>query len=310
MKEIDSPKKSLRRRIIRGIVIGIGLLLILLGTSALSLWWYLNPTIHQEKGVVYGDRNGYPLTFDVLTPEHHRNGKGIVFLVSGKWKSNPSKIRPWIVGPILRQGFTVFAVCHRSQPEASIIEINEDIHRAVRTIRHDASRWKIDPDHLGASGGSSGGHLSLMLATQGGPGDPNSSDPIERESSEVQAVAIFFPVTDLLNLGASTENAGDGGPPKSFRNAFGPGTENLAVWKEVGGSLSPILHVTPSMPPILIFHGDADTLVPVDQSLRFQEEARKKGLDVEVILRPGKSHGWITMPLDIYRMGAWFKKHL
>ncbi|HQZ29691.1 MAG TPA: prolyl oligopeptidase family serine peptidase, partial [Verrucomicrobiales bacterium] len=66
----------------------------------------------------------------------------------------------------------------------------------------------------------------------------------------------------------------------------------------------------PSMPPILIFHGDADTLVPVDQSLRFQEEARKKGLDVEVILRPGKSHGWITMPLDIYRMGIWFKKHL
>ena len=64
------------------------------------------------------------------------------------------------------------------------------------------------------------------------------------------------------------------------------------------------------MPPVLIFHGDADTLVPLDQSLRFQDAAKKDGLDVELIRRSGKSHGWITMPLDIYRMGIWYDKHL
>ena len=98
-----------------------------------------------------------------------------------------------------------------------------------------------------------------MLATRGRPGPREAADPVERESSAVQAVAIFYPVTDLLNLGTSTENLGDGGPPKSFRRAFGPQATNLAVWKAVGRDSSPIYHITTNLPPVLIHHGDADT---------------------------------------------------
>jgi hypothetical protein len=82
-----------------------------------------------------------------------------------------------------------------------------------------------------------------MLATRGGSGPADVTDPVDRESSAVQAVAIFFPVTDLLNLGSSTENPGDGGPPKSFVKAFGPQSTNLAVWKLIGHEVSPIYYV-------------------------------------------------------------------
>ncbi len=87
---------------------------------------------------------------------------------------------------------------------------------AYAFIRQHADEYKIDPDRIGVTGGSAGGHLSLMLATRGDAGDPNADDPLERFSSQVQAVAIFYPVTDLVDLGDSTENLRDGGPPKSL----------------------------------------------------------------------------------------------
>jgi acetyl esterase/lipase len=170
------------------------------------------------------------------------------------------------------------------------MEIVEDVNRAVRDIRHHARDYGVDPQHLGVTGGSAGGHLSLMLATRGGLGPADAADFIDCESSVVQAVAIFFPVTDLLNLGNSTENPGDGGPPKSFVRAFGPQSTNLAVWKVIGHEVSPIYSADSNLPPVLICHGDADTLVPLDQSDRFQAEAQRWGCLVELVVRHGGGH--------------------
>jgi acetyl esterase/lipase len=235
-----------------------------------------------------------------------------VFVVSGGWKSDPASVRPWIAAPLLRSGYSVFAVSHRSQPEATVGQIVADVERAVRFIRHRAGEYGIDPGRIGACGGSAGGHLSLMLATRGGPGDPGAPDPTDRESSAVQAVGIFFPVTDLLNLGESTENDGTGGPPKSFVEAFGERARDLAVWRgEVGRELSPIYHVSPATPPVMIIHGDADDLTPLDQSQRFAEAARVAGAPaVELVVRRGKRHGWPTMVWDLRRIARWFDRHL
>ena len=182
-----------------------------------------------------------------------------------------------MAAPLLRRGYTGFAVCHISQPGATVMEIAQDMEHGVRYIRHHAADYKIDPERIGVTGGSAGGHLSLMLATRGGPGPEDAPDPVDRESSAVQAAAIFYPVTDLLNLGSSTENLGDGGPPKSFVRAFGPDSTNLATWKVIGREMSPIFHITSNMPPVLIYHGDADTLTPLGQSQRFQAEAFRSG---------------------------------
>jgi acetyl esterase/lipase len=149
-----------------------------------------------------------------------------------------------------------------------------------------------------------------MLATRGGPGDATAADPVDRESSAVQAVAIFYSVTDLLNLGSSTENPGDGGPPKSFVKAFGPNSTNMAAWKVIGHEMSPIYYVNSNLPPTLIYHGDADTLVSLDQSERFQAEARKQGRIVELVVHHGGKHGWLSMFWDLRRFADWFDLYL
>ncbi|WP_410962743.1 hypothetical protein, partial [Salmonella sp. SAL4446] len=66
---------------------------------------------------------------------------------------------------------------------------------------------------------------------------------------------MFYPVTDLLNLGASTENPGDGGPPKRVVKGFGPGATNMLTWHLIGRELSPIYFISSNLPPILILHG-------------------------------------------------------
>jgi acetyl esterase/lipase len=296
-------------RLLRNLLIGFAALVLVVLLCIGSVWLYLHPRIQVDRGVVYGQRQGQDLTLDVLRPSRP-NGFGIVLMASGGWKSQAGSFRPWIAAPLLRRGYTIFAVYHIPQPEATVMEITEEVNRAVRYIRHNAGQYRIDPRRLGVTGGSSGGHLSLMLATRGGPGAPDATDPVDRESSAIQAVAIFYPVTDLLNLGNSTENLHDGGPPKSFVKAFGPQSTNLAVWKVIGHEMSPIFYVSSNLPPSLIYHGDADTLVTLDQSERFQVEARKQGRIVELVVHHGGKHGWLSMVWDIRRFADWFDRYL
>lgn len=300
------------RRALRTAGIGVLALVAVCGSLAGGAWLYLHPQIERIDGVVYGHRNGTPLTLDVLQPpEGSRNGLGIALMVSGGWRSKRAGETPaWLGAPLLRAGYTIFAICHISQPQSTVMEIIEDMHRGLRYVRHHARSYGVDPRRIGITGGSAGGHLSLMLATRGGPGDPNAPDPVDRESSAVQAVAIFYPVTDLLNLGPSTENLGDGGPPKSFVRAFGPDSRDLTVWRKIGHDSSPIYFIRPGMAPTLIYHGDADTLVPLEQSQRFQKEARQAGLRVELVVHSGGGHGWPTMVLDEWEFVRWFDEHL
>lgn len=288
-------------------LLGLVLFVVLL---AGSLWWYLNPAVQRTNAIKYGQRGDRTLSLDVIKPTKP-NGYGVLVLVSGGWKSSePGTFGGWIAAPLLRRGYTVFPVYHISQPEASVMEIIEDMQRAVRFVRHHAKEYGVNPIRLGVTGGSAGGHLSLMLATRGGPGNADSNDPVDKESSAVQAAAIFFPVTDLLNLGKSTENLGDGGPPKSFRRAFGPESTNLAAWKVIGRDTSPIYHITSNMPPVLIYHGDADTLTPLEQSEWFQEKAREAGRTVEIVVRRKAGHGWLRMVFDLRKFADWFDEHL
>ncbi len=297
------------RRIVRA---GLLVLLAVVAVVAIlvgGLWWYFHPSFERTDRIVYTQRHGVDLTFDCLRPSRP-NGLGIVLMVSGGWRSGPESFRPWMTAPLLRRGYTILAVSHMSQPQATVMEIVEDVNRAVRFIRHHAREYGIDPNHLGVTGGSAGGHLSLMLATCGGPGAPDAIDPVDRESSAIQATAVFFPVTDLLNLGHSTENTGDGGPPKSFVKAFGPQATDPVAWKQIGRDMSPIYHITASLPPVLIIHGGADTLTPLEQSEWFVARAREAGGTVKLVVRPGKKHGWPTMLWDIRQFANWFDRYL
>jgi len=124
----------------------------------------------RTEDVVYGRKFGVALTLDVIQPKT-ANGYGIVYMVSGGWRSSHDGINPNSYAPYLERGYTIFAVCHGCQPRFTIPEITEDVNRAVRFVRHNASRWNVKPDHLGVTGGSAGVRITGEWARSlGGPG--------------------------------------------------------------------------------------------------------------------------------------------
>lgn len=277
----------------------------------------------RKEDVIYGRKHGTALTMDVFTPKKDANGAAVVFVVSGGWFSSHGNINPaggWL-NEFVRRGYTVFAVVHGSQPKFTIPEILQDMHRAVRFIRHHAKDYNIDPKRIGITGGSAGGHLSLMQGTAGNGGDAKAKDPIDRESSRVQAVACFFPPTDFLNYGEPGKDAIGRGTLENFRVAFDvrefdPKTKALeritdeAKILELGKTISPITHVTADDPPTLIIHGDADKLVPIQQAEVIIAKLKDAGVPAELIVKKGEAHGWKGMEDDITKLADWFDKYL
>lgn len=300
----------------------LGLVIILGGLTAPARAIEEAP-FERTSEVIYGRKHGTALTFDVFKPTGKGPGQGVgvILVVSGGWFSSQEAIALPLIEPFVDRGYTVFAVVHGSQPKFTIPEILNDMHRAVRFIRHHAADYDIDPDRIGIYGGSAGGHLSLMQGTAGTEGNPDAKDPVEQTSSRVQAVACLFPPTDFLNYGKPGENALGRGILENFkapfdfheldttRNVYVPITKEERI-VEIGRDISPISHVSPDDPPTLILHGDADTLVPIQQARRFLEALCEQGVETKLVVKADAGHGWPDLPKDLTALVDWFDTHL
>ena len=284
-------------------------LLLLLALNCLNGFCQTNAEFRRIEDLIYGRKFGTALTLDVFQPAK-TNGVGVILMVSGGWFSSHDSINPSIFKSVLNRGYTVFAVVHGSQPKFNITEIVPDIHRAIRFIRKNASQYGIDPERLGIMGASAGGHLSLTMGTQGGPGDSKAKDPIDRESSAVQCVACFFPPTDFLNYNRPDDDAVGVGTLKGFKAAFGPRSDTAEERQKLGREISPIYFVHSNMPPVLIIHGDADKLVPIYQAEQFVKRCEEVGAKARLIVKEGKDHGWAEIGKDLELFADWFDEHL
>lgn len=277
--------------------------------------------VRYRPNVVYGEKWGMALLMDILTPEN-TCGLGMLFVVSGGWNSSREMTvanLPWFSHVARQTGLTIFMVMHGTQPRFTNTEAVEDVRRAVRFVRHSAAHFNIDPQRIGLFGGSAGGHLSLMVATTCDssiePADLQGAripDPVDRTSARVQAVAAFHPPTDFLNYGAPGVNAVGHDVLGEFRPAFFIGGRQATPEQELelGHLISPIRHVTPAMPPVLLVHGDRDQLVPLQQSEIFKARLAELDIPCELRVIEGAEHGWDGIETDILKTAQWVKERL
>jgi acetyl esterase/lipase len=265
--------------------------------------------VKRERDVIYHKVEGVALTMDVFVPEK-ANGAAVIKIVSGGWKSSHERIKDDYARPYSDQGYTVFAVVHGSQPRYKVRDIMGFMHRAVRFIRFNADRWGIDPDRIGVTGSSAGGHLSLILATKGGPGESEAKDPIDRVSSAVQAAAVFYPPTDYRNWAEPGDMAVGVGKQEPWKPAFGPESETAEGRDALGRAMSSVYHISAKTAPVFIIHGEIDPIVPLYQAESFGKIAKAHGVPFELVVKPGAKHGWKDKGKDEPRFVAWFDRYL
>ena len=246
--------------------------------------------------VVYGHKDGMALVYDVFQMEEP-NGAAVLMMMSGGWFSRwqPPERRTGRIAHLLDAGFTVFTIYHGSAPRYKVPDAVADVRRAVRHVRANAARFGIDPERLGVTGGSAGGHLSLMLGLASDAGDADAEDPVLRVANGVQAVVAYFPPVDLADAVGPSERF----PALDFDPAL-------------AAEVSPIGFVSSDDPPVLLIHGDQDRLVQLSHSERMAKALGEAGVVNELVVIEGAAHGFRGADAERARDAtvAFFAEHL
>lgn len=152
-----------------------------------------------------------------------------------------------------------------------------DARRAIRTVRHRAAEWNVDPGRVGILGFSAGGHLAATASTQFDAGDPNATDPVERMSSRPDVSVLVYPVITMTD---PHTHAG------SRRNLLGETPTKQQVEAQ-----SAERNVTRQTPPAFIFHTADDSVVPVENALAYAAALRAHGVPFELHVYEKGRHG-------------------
>lgn len=244
-----------------------------------------------EKNVLYGMYSGLALLMDVYYPERS-NGYGVLFVAGSGWRSalsyNATPLKELQVSewgtPLVRAGYTVFAINHRAAPRFHYPAPFEDVQRAVRYVRHHAKRFGIDPARLGGVGGSSGAHLVQLTGMVAAGGLSDGLDPVDREPATLQALVVRASSSDMRAM-----TAGGGLPLVVSFMELPPiaHPENEELYRRA----SPIAYVSKGSPPTLLIHGDSDDTVPYQQSVAMEAALREAGVATKLVRIPGGEHG-------------------
>jgi acetyl esterase/lipase len=234
--------------------------------------------------VQYCTGGGKPLLMDVFIPNArlHRRTPAILWLHGGGWErgdKNGSSGAQFLASA----GFVTASIYYRLSDEAKFPADIEDCKCAIRYLRANALHYQIDPSRIGVAGASSGGHLALLAGTADDTAGFEGSGGWSKMSSRVRAVVSYYGPTDFRTM--STD--------------FGPRAQ-AAITKLLGmpfrdnpiefARASPITYISADDPPILMFHGDGDTLVPFSQSERMRDAYLTAGLKVELVKVGNANH--------------------
>jgi acetyl esterase/lipase len=251
-------------------------------------------------GVPYAALPGArPLELDLYLPAGDGPHPVALFLHGGGWRLGSRHTAgpmyrdaaPSPFEQVARAGIAVASVDYRLSGEAVWPAQLHDAKAAVRWLRSRAAELGVDADRVASWGESAGGHLAELLGLVADPaleGDIGVTGP----SSAVSAVAAWYAPSDVAAV--ATDNGADPTDPAS-REAQLLGAPAPTV-PDLAAQASPITHVSPTAPPVLLLHGRADRFVATAQSQRLHDALAAAGADVDLHTYDGADHMWLGAP--------------
>lgn len=292
------------------------LLLCSIVVQAQPQWGNMPKTEPTFKNINYAGDNLEAHNLDIYLPKADKPAHKVIIIIYGSaWFSNNAKDMAFMsIGkPLLDAGFAVVSINHRSSSDAKFPAQINDVKGAIRFIRANAQKYKLDTRFIGITGFSSGGHLASMAGvTNDMKTRTLGSTTIDiegnvggnlRQSSNVDAVVDWFGPVDMSRM-ENCETPKDEKSPEAALLGCPP-REN----PELVSLVSPISYVSDKSPRFLVIHGDADNVVPHCQSVFFSEELKKADKLEEFVTVPGGQHGPVTFNEQTFKkMTDFFKK--
>jgi pectinesterase len=233
----------------------------------------LPDTVKVERDIVYAKYGDREVLLDLYLPKQPASAKipCIVVIHGGGWRSGDKTRFAAQAAYLADKGFAAACIGYRLLPEVTFPAPIVDCKAAVRWVRANASKYGIDADRIGATGGSAGGHLTAMLATSYKAKELEGDGGNAGVSSRVQAaVAMATPA----NMSAFGQRNGQAIDPKLI------------------ALISPVTHVDKDSAPILLLHGTKDTLVPMAQSELLLKKYQAAGVSAELVKVPDGIHAF------------------
>ena len=241
--------------------------------------------VERVPDLTYGKVGDSELKLDLAIPKEGDGPFPVVICIhGGAWRGGQRQDLAQTLDVLAGRGYVAATISYRLAPAAKFPAQIEDAKAAVRWLRTNAKKYKIDPDRIGAVGFSAGAHLACLL------GVTDKSDGLEgnggdaEQSSRVQAVVSFFGPTDMNNKDWSEEV--ETGILIPFLGA------SYADKPELYRKTSSINYVKKGAPPFLFFHGTQDTLVGIRHSRSLAAKLKEVGTSAKVVEMEGEAHGW------------------
>lgn len=235
---------------------------------------------------------GLPQRLDLYLPATATPGGGpaVVFLHGGGWvKGDKSGLRDRrIASELASAGYAVASVDYRLGAKVWPGNL-EDCRNAVRFLRVRAAQDGINPNRIAVMGASAGGHLALLVAFGGVRAASAEPAVFPGVSDSVRAVVDFYGITDLTTRRRSLA---DGTPTSRWMDSYagdmlGVSLErDPAAWRDA----SPVFHIQPSSPPVLIVHGLSDSTVDYPQAIELADDLAARGVEHQLVLLKGVGH--------------------
>lgn len=257
--------------------------------------------------VPYAGTDNARQRLDLYLPKARKDDKPlpvVVFIHGGAWQAGDKRGGYGMIAPLVESGdYIGVSVGYRLSDEAIWPAQIHDCKAAIRWLRANAKKYNLDPNKIGVTGTSAGGHLVAMLGTTGDT--PNLEGPLGeyvKESSRVQCVVDQFGPTDLLAMGGSHNN-----PNSPESKLVGGAVQEM---QKVAREASATTHVSKDDPPFLLIHGTDDRVVPFNQSELLHEALQKAGVESVLVPVQGGGHGNFGTSDVTQRMRQFFDNHL
>ncbi len=265
----------------------------------------------------------YALHMDVLVPDGKEPKPLIVFATGGGFIMAPKN--NWIQQRmrLAQAGYVVASIEYRYAPLSKFPLPLEDCKTAIRWLRAHADLYNIDVNKVGFLGNSAGGYLSAFVGLTNNMKEFDKGDFLDY-SSNVLCAADIFGISDLTNIGMDYDEENQKGHASAGATealwalgtpTFGGKDGGILAHPEEAAYASPITYVeknADNLVPILLMHGDADTLVSPGQTDILFQALKAKGADVERYVVKNAAHGgpyWVQEPV-MKVMVDFFDKYL